>query len=174
VELGALGQASTFNLDGRWLLGGGIRFEYAGAWMCAGIDAVLLASDQRLDSGSAQSILSYASPYLGWSDTAGPLRVRLGAGYGLGAARVAGRTTQTGVETGTVAGFWSAPYGFAALAVALAGSLRLDARLQAGWVATPVVGQVNAGQMTGGQSGGADIELRGLWLSGQVGLAMGL
>ncbi len=165
VELGALGQASTFGLDGRWLLGGGLRFEYAGAWFCAGIDAVLLASDERFDYGSAQSFLSYASPYAGWSDAVGPLRVRLGAGYALGAARLAGRATKTNVDAESVSGPWSAPYGFAALAVGITGALRLDARLQAGWVASPVVGEV---------SSGGDIQLKGLWTSGQIGLALGL
>jgi hypothetical protein len=165
VELGALAQASTFGLDGRWLLGGGLRFEYAGGSICAGVDAVLLASDERFDFGAAQSVLSYAGPYAGWSDTVGPLHLRLGAGHAVGAARLAGRTTQRGVDADSVSGPWSAPYGFAALAVAITRALRLDARLQAGWVASPVVGEV---------SRGGDVQLRGLWTSVQMGWALGL
>ena len=50
---------------------------------------------------------------------AGSLRVRLGAGYAVGAGRLAGRATDPSFNAATLSGFWTAPYGFAGLAFAV-------------------------------------------------------
>jgi hypothetical protein len=165
VYLGALGQATSFRLDGRWLLGGGLRFEYARDIFCAGTDAVLLTADERVSQGTAQVLLSYASPYVGLGGSSGPFQVRLGAGYALGAARLSGHATDPRAGAATLTGAWTAPYAFAQVALALGDSLRVDLRGQAGWVTASVVGEVE---------GGGDVNLAGLWTSVQVGAALSL
>jgi hypothetical protein len=165
VYLGALGQATSFRLDGRWLIGGGLRFEYARDVFCAGIDAVLLTAEERVPLGTAQVILSYASPYVGLGGSTGPFQVRLGAGYALGAARLSGHANDPGAGAATVTGAWTGPYGFTQLALALGDSLRVDVRGQAGWVTATVVGEVE---------GGGDVNLAGLWTSVQIGAALSL
>jgi hypothetical protein len=165
VYLGALGQATSFRLDGRWLLGGGLRFEYTREVLCAGIDAVLLTADERVSLGTAQVLLSYASPYVGLGGSTGPFQMRLGAGYALGAARLSGHATDPSAGAATVTGAWTAPYAFAQVALSVSDSLRLDVRGQAGWVTSTVVGEVE---------GGGDVNLAGLWTSVQIGAALSL
>jgi hypothetical protein len=170
VQLAALAQTSTFRLDGHWLAGGGLRFEYSVAEACAGIDAVLLGTDRRFDFGTTQTLLSYASPYAGFLGVVGPVRVRLGGGFAFGVARLAGRASDPAFASGTLAGYWTAPYAFAAAAVAISDALRLDVRAQAGWVTSPVIGEV-IGQ---GATAGGDARLEGLWTSAQAGLSLAL
>jgi hypothetical protein len=166
VLLGATGQASTFGLDGRWLLGGGLRFEYArGSLFCAGMDAVVLSADEHVSLGTAQVLLTYASPYVGLGVSAGPWQARLGAGYAMGVARLSGHAAAAGTDSATVAGAWMAPYGFGQVALAVSDSVRVDARVLAGWVTASVVGEVE---------GGGDVNLAGLWTGVQIGAALSL
>ena len=165
VFLGALGEVATFRFDGRWLAGGGLRFEYARGLLCAGIDALLLSADEHVPLGTAQVLLTYASPYVGFAESAGPFQVRLGAGYGAGAARLSGHAADPHSGSATVTGAWMAPYGFGQLVLPMGSSLRLDARVLAGWVVAPVVGEID---------GGGDVNLAGFWTSVQIGLTVAL
>jgi hypothetical protein len=58
-----------------------------------------------------------------------------------------------------------APYGFGEVALALSDSVRVDARVLAGWVTASVVGEVE---------GGGDVNLAGLWTGVQIGAALAL
>jgi hypothetical protein len=166
VLLGAVGEATTFRLDGRWLLGGGLRFEYArGSLFCAGIDAVVLSSSEHVSLGTTQALLTYASPYVGLGVSGGPWQARLGAGYALGAARLSGHGAAPTTGSASVSGAWMAPYGFGQLALALSDAVRVDARVLAGWVTASVVGEVG---------GGDDVNLAGFWSGVQVGVALSL
>jgi hypothetical protein len=165
VHMAAFAQTSSFRFDGRWLAGGGLRFEYSSGHLCAGIDATFSANDQRFSFGVTQSMLVYASPYVGWAGGKDRLGVRLGAGYALGAARLSGRATDPRFSAAALSGAWTAPYGFAALSLILTDAVRAEGRIQAGWVTTPVVGEVAAG---------GDIRFEGLWASAQIGFALGL
>jgi hypothetical protein len=170
AQLAALAQASNFQLDGRWLAGGGLRFEYSSAEACAGIDAVLLGTDRRFDFGTTQTLLSYASPYAGFLGVAGPVRVRVGGGFAFGVARLSGRASDPSFSSGTLAGYWTAPYAFLAAALAIGDGLRLDLRVQAGWVTSPVIGEVVGGAV----AAGGDARVEGLWTSTQIGFALAL
>jgi hypothetical protein len=126
---------------------------------------VVLSDTQSFGFGTAQSLLVYSSPYAAWAVTFGDLGVKWGAGYALGAARLSGHASAPGFTAATVAGPWTAPYGFAALSLAVTEGLRAEARAQAGWVTSTVVGEV---------AGGGDVHFEGLWASAQIGLALGL
>jgi hypothetical protein len=165
VHTGAFAQTSTFRLDSKWLTGGGLRFEYSAAHLCAGIDMVILSDTQSFGFGTVQSLLVYSSPYAAWVVNFGDLGVKSGAGYALGAARLSGHASAPGFTAATVDGPWTAPYGFAALSLAVTEGLRVEARVQAGWVTSTVVGEV---------TGGGDVHFEGLWASAQIGLALGL
>jgi hypothetical protein len=165
VTLGVFAQASSFRLDGAWLAGGGLRFDYVYRRLCVGLDTAMLTTTEHFDEGTARILLGYGSPYLAWRETWGRVQTRLGAGYALGAASVRGHATEPGAFAGTTTGPWTAPYAFAALGLAVTTGLRVEARGQAGWVTVPVKGEV---------SGGGGVAIEGLWMSVEVGVALAL
>jgi hypothetical protein len=165
ATLAAFAQASTFGSDGTWLVGGGMRFDYAGRWWCAGLDAAALTMTERFAPGNAETVLAYAGPYAAWRQSWEGAQLRAGGGVALGAARLTGHASETGAFSGTTTGLWSAPYGFAALRVRVMGPIALEARGQLGWVTSPVIGEV---------SSGGEVALKGLWASVGVGVALAL
>jgi hypothetical protein len=165
IGLGAFALASTFRYDGRWLLGGGLRFDYARDWLCAGLDATLAAREESSDLGSAQVLLTRLSPYIAWRLAARGLVGRLGAGYAVGMARIAGRADDARGAGDTLSGPWAGPYALAGIAYAATDALSLDLRAETGWVMLPVVGQVARGN---------DIAIQGAWTSVLVGMSFAL
>lgn len=165
VDLGAFAQTSSFELDGAWLAGGGLRFDYADRRFAAGLDVALLTMTDRFEPGTTQVLLAYGSPYAAWRERWGPVQTRLGGGYALGAARIRGHATDATAFAGTTTGPWSAPYAFAALRLMLTDDLSVDARGQLGWVTSEVIGQV---------AGASDVALEGAWATVQLGIAITL
>jgi len=165
IDVAAFAQASTFRLDGAWLAGGGLRFDYVRGWASVGFDVATLTMSERFAPGTAQALLAYASPYVAWRAGWGPLRTRLGAGFAVGAARLAGHATDATAFAGTTAGAWTAPFAFASMQAKISARISLDARGQLGWVTSPVVGEV---------AGAPDLALDGPWLSVQLGAAITL
>jgi hypothetical protein len=165
VFLSALGEAASFRLDGRWLLGGGLRFEYARRGLSAGVDAVFLAADESVSLGTARVLLPYASPYIGLGSSTGPWQARVGAGCALGAASLSGHASDASARAATVTGAWVAPYAFGQLGLVATDFLRIDLRAQVGWVTASVDGTVQ---------GGTDVDRSGLWTSLQLGAAFSL
>jgi hypothetical protein len=166
VSLGAFAQTSTFRLNGLWLAGGGLRFDYVYRRLCLGLDAALLTTSESFDpTGTARVFLAYGSPYAAWRERWGPAQTRLGVGYAMGAARLTGTATDPRVFAGTTTGPWSAPFAFAALALGITDGLGLEARGRVGWVTSPVVGEV---------LGSGDVALEGLWASVDVGMTLAL
>jgi hypothetical protein len=163
--LGAFALASTFRYDGRWLLGGGLRFDYSRDWLCAGLDATLATREEASELGSAQVLLTRLSPYVAWRLAARGLVGRLGAGYAVGMARVAGRADDARGAGDTLSGPWAGPYALAGVAYAATDALSLDLRAEMGWVMLPVVGQVARGN---------DIAIQGAWTSVLVGMSFAL
>ena len=165
VELGAFGQTSSFQLDGVWLAGGGLRFDYVYKRLCAGFDVAALTTTERFEQGTAQAFLAYGSPFVAWDERFGRAQTFVGAGYALGVAKLSGQASDPRAFAGATTGPWSAPYGFAALALVVAEGMSVDARGQLGWVTSPVIGDV---------TGGRQVALEGLWASVQLGLAIAL
>jgi hypothetical protein len=165
ARFGVFAEVSTFGLDGRWLAGAGPRFDYVYRWLCAGFDAALIEEDHRFSGGSAQVLLGYGSPYIGWRGVAGRLQARLGVGYALGAATVVGQAAAPGYFAATQTGPWAAPYAFGAMALALTNTIEIDVRAHAGWVTMSVVGEVPHA---------TDVNLSGLWTGVQIGTAFTL
>jgi hypothetical protein len=163
VELVTFGQASSFRQDGRLLWGGGLRFDYAQRWMCAGFDAALSTRQDTSELGTSRTLLSQFAPHIAWRWAEGRTIVRLGAGYAFGVARIIGRTTEPSAMAATVSGPWAAPYALGALSCALTETVRVDLRGEMGWVTLPVVGQIARGR---------DVEIGGLWTTVQVGAAL--
>jgi hypothetical protein len=164
VQLGVFLQTSSFRLDGRWLVGGGVRFDYVRGWLCAGLEAAVLTADERLELGRVQTLLSYGGPYVGWQAVAGRWQARFGGGYALGVGKVAGHA-DSGFFAGTVTGPFAAPYAFGSVALALTSSIRVDAGARAGWVTLPVVGVVTRG---------TNVDLEGFWTGMQIGASLAL
>jgi hypothetical protein len=165
VTLTAFGLASTFRYDGRWLGGGGLRFDYARDFICAGLDATLATRQDGSDLGTARMLVTRLSPYAAWYLSASGVAVRLGAGYALGMARIVG-TAENGKAAGaSVTGLWGGPYALGGIAYAATDAVDLDLRAEAGWVLLPVVGQV---------AGGNDVAVQGPWASVQIGLSLAL
>jgi hypothetical protein len=165
VFLSALGETASFRLDGRWLLGGGLRFEYARRWLSAGVDAVFLAADEAMSLGTARVLVPYASPYIGLGSSTGRLQPRMGAGCALGAASLSGHASDASARAATLTGAFIAPYAFGQLGLVATDFLRIDLRAQIGWVTASVDGTVQ---------GGADVDLSGVWTSLQLGAAFSL
>ncbi len=163
--IAAFGQVTTFQLDGEWLAGGGLRLDYAARRWCAGVDAAVLTARERFDPGTAQVVLGYGSPYVAWLARWARVQLRLGAGYALGAATISGHATDARAFGGTTTGPWTAPYALAAVSLALTGAVHLDAKGEAGGVTSPVVGNV---------TGGADVALKGFLASFQAGVTLAL
>jgi hypothetical protein len=165
VNVGAFAAASTLRLDGVWLGGGGAEIEVVQPHWCAGLDATFLTSTQRFDPGTAQALLGYGSPYVAWRGAWPYAELRLGAGYALGAASISGHPTDPRAFGATTTGPWTAPYGFGALAFVLARRVSVDVRAEAGWVTSPVTGNV---------AGGADLALEGFWMGLHAGATIRL
>jgi hypothetical protein len=163
VTLGAFAQTSSFKLSGAWLAGGGLRLDYGYRRLSVGLDAALIAANDRFDLGSAQVLVGYGSPYAAWRERWGRAQTRLGAGYALGAANVSGHATEARAIAGTTTGPWTAPYAFAAFELTLTDRVSLDARGQLGWVTSPVTGEV---------TGGGGVAIEGAWASVELGLAI--
>jgi hypothetical protein len=165
ITLAAFGLASTFRYDGRWLGGGGLRFDYARDFICAGFDATLATRQDGSDLGTVRMLVTRLSPYAAWHVSASGIAVRLGAGYALGMARIAGTAENGRAAGGSVTGLWGGPYALAGIGYAATDAVDLDLRAEAGWVLLPVVGQV---------AGGNDVAVQGPWAGLQLGLSLAL
>jgi hypothetical protein len=163
TELGAFAQAMRFQRGNRWLFGGGLRFDYAPSWYCFGLDGSLATSSERDELGSVRTLLAQMSPYAGWHGARGPASARVGAGYTLGVARITGASADPRTLPDRVTGFFGSPYGFADVALAATPFLSFGLRGRAGWVTAADVGLVEQG---------ASVELKGLWTSFELGVAL--
>jgi hypothetical protein len=105
------------------------------------------------------------SPYAAWHVSASGVAVRLGAGYALGMARIAGTAENGRAFGGSVTGLWGGPYALAGIAYAATDAVDLDLRAEAGWVLLPVAGQV---------AGGNDVAVQGPWVGLQLGVSLAL
>jgi hypothetical protein len=165
TELSAFWQASRFQLDGRWLMGGGIRFDYAKQWWSAGLDAGAAGRIENFEPGRVSTLLVYMSPYAAGRLVQGPLTVRAGAGYAFGVGQITGLASSSRVLRDKVTGPWGSPYALVDLGLALTDVFSIDVRGQVGWTGIAVVGQVE---------GGKEVDLKGFWTSVQIGLALTL
>ena len=165
VALAAFAVASTFRLDGRWLLGGGLRLDYSHGWVSAGVDATLATRQDALDLGTAEMLVTRLSPHVAWRLASSAVALRLGAGYALGWAKITGQPAGSAAVGGTVTGAWTGPYALAGVAWAMAGDLSLDLRAEAGWVMVPVIGEV---------ARGSDVAVQGAWTSVLAGFSLAL
>ena len=165
VELDVFAQASRFRRDGRWLWGGGLRFDYRYHWLSLGFDTALAMREDDAELGTSRVWLTHVAPHVAWSATEGPATVRLGVGYALGIARISGRAANARAMAGTVTGVWAAPVAIAAVGCAITEALRLEVRTDVGWVVLPVVGEV---------ARGTNVEIGGLWTNVQIGASLAL
>jgi hypothetical protein len=165
TELAAFWQATRFQLDGRWLMGGGIRFDFAQTWWSAGLDAGAAARRETTELGKVDVLLVYMSPYAAGRWSQGPFTIRLGAGYAFGVGQVSGSATAAQVVQDKVTGPWGSPYALIDFGLAPSDSVTFNVRGQAGWVTTPVVGYVDRGR---------EADMKGFWTSAQIGVALTL
>jgi hypothetical protein len=165
TQLGAFWQANRFQLDGRWLMGGGIRFDFAEAWWSAGLDAGAAARGETTELGKVNAVLVYMSPYAAVRWVQGPLTVRVGGGYAFGVGRITGSAKNAQDFQDNVTGPWGSPYGLLDFGFAPSESVSINLRGQAGWVSMPVVGYVDRGR---------EVDLKGFWTSAQIGVALAL
>ncbi len=165
VDFAAFAQASAFQLGGRWLVGGGVRADYVYGRLRVGLEGAVLGVSERFDLGTADALLGYASPTIGWQERWRWVSTLLGLGYALGAASVSGHADAPRAFAGSTSGPWTAPFAFAGFVLALTKSLGLGAQGQWGWVTSPVVGDV---------TGARSVSLQGSWLSVQAGIALSL
>jgi hypothetical protein len=165
TELAAFWQANRFQLDGRWHMGGGIRFDYAQQWWSAGLDAGAAGRIDNVALGRVSTLLVYMSPYAAGRFVQGPLTMRVGAGYAFGVGQITGLPGVARVAQDKVTGPWGSPYALLDVGFALSEFFSFSVRGQAGWVTAAVVGEVQ---------GGKEVDLKGLWTSAQIGMALTL
>jgi hypothetical protein len=169
TELAAFFQATRFQLDGRWLLGGGLRFDYAQPWWSAGLDAAAATHAETNQIGRVSTLLVYMSPYVAGRWAQGPFTGRLGGGFAFGVGQITGLANSADFVQDKVTGPWGTLYGLLDFGIAVSDSVSFDLRGQMGWVTMSVVGNIDNGK---------DIEraraLKGLWTSGQIGVALTL
>jgi hypothetical protein len=147
------------------LFGGGLHFEYARGWWSAGLDAAALAGSDRSERGTTNALLTYLSPHVEGRLMTGQLFAEMGAGFAFGAARMAGHPNDATTIGLTLQGPWMAPYGACGLGYGVTGAFSIGARLLAGWVTLPVVGEV---------PGGREFGLKGFFGAVQLGAAVAL
>jgi hypothetical protein len=165
TELAAFWQVTRFQLDGRWLMGGGIRFDFAQTWWSAGLDAGAAARGESSQLGKVDVLLVYMSPYAAGRWAQGPFTARLGAGYAFGVGQVSGSANAAQVVQDKVRGPWGSPYALVDFGLAASTAVSINVRGQAGWVTTPVVGFVDRGR---------EVDMKGFWTSAQIGVALTL
>jgi hypothetical protein len=163
IELGAFAVVSDFVQHRVALAGGGLRFAYSRASLSAGLDVAIVSDTERFPPGTVRTILTYASPYVGWQQAWRVAATRLGAGYALGAAHLSGSVSASLAYARAITGLWAAPYLFGDLELRVTEGVSVLGRGQLGWVTSSVTGQV---------AGASDLSLGGLWAGGQLGLAL--
>jgi hypothetical protein len=163
ARLATFAEASSFEFDGRPLLGGGLHFGYARGWLCGGLDAVLLSGSDRSDRGTTHTLLTYLSPHVDWRLMVGRLFLETGGGLAFGVVRMVGHPDDAQTLGLTVNGPWMAPYGALGLGYGLTAAFSIEARVLAGWVTLPVVGEV---------PGGREFGLKGFFGAVQAGAAL--
>ena len=164
TQLAVFSQADHFQLGNRWLVGGGIRFDYLQPRWSVGLDAALIGRDESAVISDVRTILAYMSPCAAARWSRGPFALRAGGGYAFGVAQITG-ASNPGVSPDKLTGPWGSPYAFLAGAFAVSDIVTLEVRGLAGWVNVSVVGQVE---------GGGDVALKGFWSSAQLGIALAL
>jgi hypothetical protein len=166
-ELEGFFQAAQFDLYGNVLLGGGLRFAYTDArpWRFA-LDFGASTYRYTSELGSVRLILASFGARIGHVVPLGSLALELGAGGRVGVARISGTpAAEEQVASGSVAGVWSAPFGFLGVAAPISGDWRVGADLEIGYVTSPVRGRVDEGD---------DVEVDELYTSLGLGVAVKL
>jgi hypothetical protein len=146
-------------------MGGGIRFDFAQTWWSAGLDAGAAARGETTELGKVNALLVYMSPYAAGRWAQGPLTVRLGAGFAFGVGQITGSANSGGVIQDKVTGPWGSPYALVDFGLSPSDAISFNLRGQAGWATIPVVGYVDRGR---------EVDLKGLWTSAQIGVALTL
>jgi hypothetical protein len=167
-RLGAFAQLLSFQRDGRWLAGAGLRVGYDWRVLSLALDAALASRSFSSRLGEARATLGHLAPQLAASLNVHRLSFRFGVGYALGFAQLRGSARSSAATPAGAAertGVWAAP--FAALELAYAASARVQLRTQAslGWVHARVIGEVERAR---------DIQVAGLLTQFQLGLALAL
>lgn len=164
LQLGVFGQLTSFSADGRWLAGAGVRLRYEYKALALGLDGAFALRTFEPRLGEVRVIWGYAAPHLAWVLRLADARVKLGAGYALGAASVRGANPSPSAAAATQRGFWAAPYALLELGYAVTPRALLWLQASAGWVHARVIGEV---------ARGTDVALSGVWTQLQVGAAWG-
>jgi len=165
LELAVLLQASSFHGDDTWLFGPSLAADYRVARFMLGGEAGF--AQRRADTALGQIAVyaGHVSPHAAWSFGAGPWQARLGAGCAFGLTQVSARAQTPAVVGRGLTALWLAPHALAVLGLALTPATRLQLRAAAGWVAVPVIAEVQRAD---------DIAQRGLWTQLQLGAALAL
>jgi hypothetical protein len=176
LQAGAFAQAMRFQRDSFWILGGGVRFDYASTWWNVGLDAAVAAHEERVDTGTVRVFLADASPYFALRFVSGTTTMRIGGGYALGLGQIAGSAPAVSTVAATTVGPWGGPFAVAAFGYAVTDWLTIAARGQTGWATMSVVGQVCLRSTGPNQcdSLGPELELKGLWARLQIGAELTL
>jgi hypothetical protein len=164
VSLRAFGAAYGFGLE-RWLAGGGLGFGYGAGKFFADLDVVFSTRGDDFPVGSARTFLLHANPELGWQWSGAALSARLGAGFAVGVASVAGTSTSSRVASDSATGAWGGPFAGGGVAYAVEDRVRLELRTQLGWVLFPVIGDV---------ADASPVRLDHAWLGVTLGAAFSL
>ncbi len=165
IALSAFAHASSFRLDQKWLLGGGIGATFGRGRFLTGIDAAIATRDEHFATGTAHVLLTYVAPQLGLRASAGRFGAELGAGFALGVAHITGETSDPRANGETLTEFWGAPFAFGGVAYAASDTISIGLRGHAGWVTLPVVGLVWKGPT---------VDLKGFWSGAQIGVTLAL
>jgi hypothetical protein len=165
ILLSAFAHASSFRLDGKWLLGGGVGAAVVRGRLLAEIDAAIATRDERFATGTAHVLETYVAPAVGLRATTGRFGGQLGAGFALGLAHITGETADPAASGGTLTEFWGAPFLFGTLTYAASDALSIGLRAHAGWVTLPVVGLVWQGPT---------IDFKGVWSGAELGVTLAL
>jgi hypothetical protein len=165
LELAVLVQASAFHGDDAWLWGAGVAADYRlGAFVVGGSAGF---AQRRAESplGETATWVAHVAPHAAWSLRAGRWQAQLGVGCALGLTWVGARAQTAAAGARDLTAPWAAPHALAVLGFALTPATRLQLRAAAGWVAIPLVAEVERGP---------DIAHRGLWTQLQLGAAVAL
>jgi hypothetical protein len=165
LQLAVLVQASAFHGDDAWLVGPSMAADYQLGAFVLGAGAGFAQRREPSVLGETITYTGQLAPHAAWSLTSGRWQARLGAGCALGFTRVAARAQAPGAGARDLSAPWLAPHALATLAFAFTPATRLQLRAAAGWVALPLVAEVDRS---------ADIAQRGLWTQLQLGAALAL
>ncbi len=154
-------QSSNFGSHFDPLVGGGFGVSHVERGLAFNIAPALATSSRRTPLGTVRVLAGELSARISVRFPSYILASELGAGYGVGYARITAQSSTAEASANHVQGVWMGPFVFGAVESPVLSRLFLRLVAQAGYVTLPVRGRIAQSR---------DSEVAGLWSSLSLGV----